>query len=307
MFNNIIKIFIFTIIIFSMFGLGFSTIQVNSCQTINESILDIDRIVVMNESIYGINSACFLIKDSDYTFDCQGNTINSSGFHDAFDNAFSDIDNITIKNCNLEDGASIYLRGFGQNVTNLKFMNINITGGRIYLKEYGVTNNLLENLNINYEGGSCLVFEDADNNEVINSFFNCGYSDLIFYEEADNNIFVNNIFEGGQYNIRFSPSTQIGNIFVNNTFRNISSIIAYNWSQTQSNFSYGGFGNTYMGNYTFSGKHCFDEPANLSCDYFSDVQLFPVASVSTSSVSNLPSFGIGSALVVLAVLLGFII
>lgn len=70
--------------------------------------------------------------------------------------------------------------------------------------------------------------------------------------------------------------------------------------------SYMGSGNTYYNDSTLVGNYCFQPSI---CDAFANIQLFPVVPSPSSSVSvsSLPSFGISSVLVVLAVLFGVLI
>jgi hypothetical protein len=147
-----------------------------------------------------------------------------------------------------------------------------------------------------------MEIEGGRNNTIVDSTFNCTVNDVSISSPAAYNVFRNNFFLGSNHHIYLS--SVLDNVFYNNTFINISSIFSDNWSLSPTNFSYLGLGNKYQVNTSFSGTYCFDDPANLSCDYFPLVLLSDVPEiVSSVSIASLPSFGVGSTLVVLVLLL----
>jgi hypothetical protein len=280
---------------------GFSYVNVSSCQNINDASLDIDREIRLNQSLFNISSSfCFYLTNSNYVFDCQNNIISGDG-GDAFN--IRNVHNITVKNC-IMDNQMIHLEGFTAFVNNSNFINLTINNvplynSGIYFKETNVKNNFFSNLEITGDG-NCISIEDGNNNLVIGSTFNCTDRDVTFSQAASYNIFRNNLFLGTGNHINLNPGSNVmlENIFYENTFTNISSIISDDWSLSPTNFSYLGVGNTYIVNNSFTGIHCFDEPINNSCDLFPLVFLSEVLESSGSvSVSSLPSFGVWSVLV----------
>ncbi|MCA9459311.1 MAG: hypothetical protein KC550_02055 [Nanoarchaeota archaeon] len=139
----------------------------------------------------------------------------------------------------------------------------------------------------------------TNNNNFSNLDLRNNTDGIKFFGVNGNNSFNNSIIKDNlNYDIDFSAFSN-GNIFYNNIFGNASKIYSSNWTANSPNFwNYSGVGNTYdLGNGSFI---CFDEPANLNCDYFPTF----LSSGGVSSVTFASAFPFTSFL---GLFLGFIV
>jgi hypothetical protein len=205
-------------------------------------------------------------------------------------------------------GVGIQIVGGDYNNYTSNIINNNLNIG-IYLNQVNHSIFISNTINNNFGNG----LELTSNLDIYNNFTsniiknNSNYG--IFFSHGNDNIFnLNTITNNNVSNIHFfATGVPISNLFYNNNLGNISKISANDWTDWNNNFNSSSVGNTYYNDSSYSGSYCF---AVNNCDNFADIQTFPVApspSISSVSVNSLPSFGVGSALVVLAVLVGFLL
>jgi hypothetical protein len=250
---------------------------------INEGALDGDREVRLNDTIEFVAiSRCLDITTSNFILDCQNNNIIPvNGIEQFFG---SPVSNISIINCNFIN-SSLTVGIFGSPWVESNFINLSFEGSSLYLEIVSSTpnNNLFKNIIL--DNNSYFQIEDGFNNTFDNLSIYANYN-VALASKAINNTFKNSYFESP---IRFYTSgieAASGNIFYNNIFAAPVNITSDNWSLTINHFNYSGQGNTYGGLNT-SGKICFDDPLNLSCDYFAS----PLVLSSQNTVSSLFHLG----------------
>jgi hypothetical protein len=259
----------------------------DSCATINDAYLDVDREVRLNLSVDAVGSTCFEIDASNFILDCQGYSI-TDDIEPAF--GIGIISNVSIKNCTFYSSGRLVVgissRGwFNSTFSNLSFISSSV----LYLENQGLfpNNNFFEN--IFFEETTYLMIEDGFQNTFQNIIFNTTL--ILMQSNSVNNTFRNNSFST---QIDFSNGAN-SNIFYNNFFENSSLFTSDNWSLSQNYFNFSGQGNSY-GDVNTSIIICFDDPLNLTCDYFATPLI--LSSVSSSN-SLFPVQGVFSLLIML--------
>jgi hypothetical protein len=134
---------------------SYSYSNISSCQEINFSHMDDDREVRMNGSINTSNvDNCITIKESNFLFDCNGNTIDANvslSLTGILYNDTEEIGNITIRNCIISNWQNNGIDMRGENLDNIYFENISFsrnTNNDIYI--YGPDYLIFNNINSSY-------------------------------------------------------------------------------------------------------------------------------------------------------------
>ncbi len=215
----------------------FSTIQnISDC---GQSLISTNSLFLLNQSINDSGGTCIWLgtDEDDSILDCQGFNITDLGGTTYGIRVDSNVENITIRNCNVYGFTrGMFTGGSMIEVYNSTFFNTQL---ELELNNVILRNSLLNNVLLELNDGLSnstfdkLTFENDSNiqmSNVVNSTFtnldlrNLS-SPLFMYSESDNNNF---------YNVSISDlfflSGSTNNSFVNSSFD--SSISSSNWSQT---------------------------------------------------------------------------
>lgn len=205
---------------------------------------------------------------------------------------------------NIQNTQSNNNNGYGISLDSVYSMNlINIT-----------TNyNTLDGLSLSDVGYGGLAYMIPLNINHLESRFN--QNGINLRACSDNNTIVNSIITNNRDDelfIYYSSSSEVpkNNLFYNNTFGNVSKINSTNWDNTPNFFNTSSSGN-YYNTEIIGGKICFDEPNNLSCDYFAEQNPLwsppAPANVVISTSSGRNPFPIGNLFLGLIGIVGFFI
>jgi parallel beta-helix repeat protein len=252
---------------------------------------------IINTSI----SPCINISANNITLDCQNHNIDSNGtsaygiyiYRDSPQNT-----NITIKNCNMTDWATvgIYLYSSNNNtIINSTSSNNNygigfyssnnntIINSTSSNNNYGIdhdesSNSIIVNsiFNNNYYG---IFFYSSLNSNIVNSIFNNNYYGLFLISGSNNNTISFNKIQNNSYGLSIFASDNLYNIIYNNLFNNtnntyfIGGIYTNYWNTTRQNgtriYSNGTqIGGNYWTNSTNNGfsDTCTDADQDGFCD-----------------------------------------
>jgi hypothetical protein len=278
----------------------FSFTQIDSCQDINESYIDGDKLVLLNQSISDFSSTfpCMALTASNFTFDCQGNIID--GVH-----ATSIIpygvyiggSNVSVKNCIITDFEH-GLVGDGH-IDNFTFSS-NDQG--TYQFNNGVINN-----SFFINNGYGIGFGN-DNTSVYNSYFE-NNQEGVRLSSSSNNYFENITLFNNSQGINFASNSH-NNSFIRINL-NSSTLFEINIDDTIQNNTNNIFNDSYLGNFskisntnwslnpTFFNRNIFLEGSypinecfdllNLTCNNFNILEINEVSKSSLFPFSSIPS------------------
>lgn len=257
---------VFGVVLFGL-NLGYSSTQnISDC---GQSLISTNSLFLLNQSINGSGGTCiqFGTSEDNSTLDCQGFNITDLGGTVHGIRVDSNVENVTIRNCNVYGFARGMLsQGSTVEVYNSTFFNtqLNLEFNDIIFRD-SLLNNVILELNDGLSNSTFdkLIFENDSNiqmSNVVNSTFsnldlrNLS-SPLFMYAESDNNNF---------YNVSISDlfflSGSVNNFFFNSSFDSL--ISSSNWSQSLNFFE----NNSYATGIVNESGCIIDAQPELICD-----------------------------------------
>lgn len=189
------------------------------------------------------NEGCFWIRGSDIVLDCAGHSISTTAYADSGIYANGVYDNITVKNCNINNfSESILIHGNASgNITGLKVLNntLNGTSDDMTIRDVdgalidgntadptltfqAISNSIISNNLVNGSNSAGMVIQNCINNTIENNTALNSGKDGILVDYSTGNLFTNNLVaQSGGAGFRLDENSD-GNTFIGNTVRNNS-------------------------------------------------------------------------------------